>query len=144
MAMRHMGTGKAPSTGTLSNGRMQLRFTILVLLTLLLPAALPGPAWAEKKEEGAFVAMDTLTATVIAGNGRHQIMTVQAGVDAPDKALRDYAVKVTPRLRGRLRPGACSSTPAAWFPARRRTRTTWRAGCRKPPTGCWAGPAASS
>ncbi len=113
---------------------MQLRFTILVLLTLLLPAALPGPAWAEKKEEGTFVAMDTLTATVIAGNGRHQIMTVQAGVDAPDKALRDYAVKVTPRLEdayvqvlqlyaGGLVPGA---PPDADYVARRLQEATDR------------------
>ena len=69
-----MGPGKAPSTGAPSNGRMRLRFTTLVLLALLLPAALPGPARAEKKEEGTYVAMDTLTATVPAGNGRHQFL----------------------------------------------------------------------
>ena len=78
---------------------MRLRFTTLVLLALLLPAALPGPARAEKKEEGTYVAIDTLTATVLADNGRHQTMTVQAGVDVPDTPLRDYANKVTPRLQ---------------------------------------------
>jgi hypothetical protein len=93
-----MGAGKAPSTGAPSNGRMRLRLPPLVLLSLLLPAALPGPALAEKKQEGAYVVIDTLTATV-PSPGRHQIMTVQAGVDAPDKALHDYAEKVTPRLR---------------------------------------------
>lgn len=94
-----MGAGKAPSTGAPSNGRMRLRFAPVLLLALLLPAALPGPALAEKKEEGSYVAIDTLTATVMAGNGRHQIMTVQAGVDVPDKALHDYAEKLTPRLQ---------------------------------------------
>ena len=129
-----MGAGKAPSTGAPSNGRMQLRFAALVLLALLLPAALPGPARAEKKEEGTFVAIDTLTATVVAGAGRHQIMTVQAGVDAPDKALHDYAVKVTPRLQdayiqvlqlyaGGLVPGA---PPDADYVARRLQEATDR------------------
>ena len=78
---------------------MRLRFAPVVLLALLLPAALPGPALAEKKEEGTYVQIDTLTATVLAGNGRRQIMTVQAGVDVPDKALRDYTQRVTPRLQ---------------------------------------------
>jgi hypothetical protein len=111
---------------------MRLRFTTLVLLALLLPAALPGPARAEKKEEGTYVAIDTLAATVIAGNGRHQILTVQAGVDAPDKALHDYAVKVTPRLQdayvqvlqlyaGGLTPGA---PPDADYVARRLQEAT--------------------
>jgi hypothetical protein len=78
---------------------MRLRFTPVVLLALLLPIALAGPALADNREEGTYVAVDTLTATVLADNGRHQTMTVQAGVDVPDTALRDYAVKVTPRLQ---------------------------------------------
>ena len=77
---------------------MQLRFTSLVLLSLLLPAALAGPARAEKKEEGTYVSIETVAAATL-GGGRHQIVTMQAGVDVPDKALHDYAEKVTPRLR---------------------------------------------
>ncbi len=65
--------------------------------------ALLGPALAvaaeKKSDKGSYVAIDTLTATVLAGNGRHEVMTVQSGVDAPDPALRDYVEKVTPRLR---------------------------------------------
>ena len=129
-----MGTGKAPSTGAPSNGRMRFRFAPVVLLALLLPAALPGPALAEKKEEGTYVAVDTLTATVMADNGRHQTMTVQAGVDVPDAALRDYAIKVTPRLQdayaqvlqiyaGGLVPGA---PPDADYLARRMQEATDR------------------
>lgn len=132
MAKGHMGRGKAPSTGAPSNGRMRLCFPPLVLLALLLPAV---PATAgEKKEESAYVAVDTLTATVLASNGRHQIMTVQAGVDAPDKALHDYVQKVTPRLRdaytqvlqlyaGGLVPGA---PPDADYIARRLQEATDR------------------
>ena len=75
---------------------MRIRLTPVLLLALLVPAA----AFAgDKKEEGTYVAIDTLTATVMAGNGRHQVMTVQAGVDAADPALHAYAQKVTPRLR---------------------------------------------
>jgi hypothetical protein len=113
---------------------MRLRFAPLVLLALLLPAALPGPALAEKKEEGTYVAVDTLTATVLAGNGRHQTMTVQAGVDVPDNALHDYAEKLTPRLQdayvqvlqvyvGGLVPGA---PPDADYVARRMQEATDR------------------
>ena len=114
---------------------MKLRFTRLVLLSLLLPAAVAGPARAaEKKEEGTYVSIETLTATVLAGNGRHQIMTVQAGVDAPDKALHDYIEKDTPRLRdayaqalqvyaGGLAPGA---PPDADYVARRLQEATDR------------------
>jgi len=113
---------------------MRLRLSPLVLLALLLPAALPGPAFAEKKEEGAYIAIDTLTATVLAGNGSHQIMTVQAGIDVPNKALHDYAAKLTPRLQdayvqtlqlyaGGLVPGA---PPDADYVARRLQEATDR------------------
>jgi hypothetical protein len=67
-----------------------------LLLLLLVPAAASAT---EHKENGTYVSIDTLTATVLATNGRHQIVTVQAGVDCPDQALHDYAEKVTPRLR---------------------------------------------
>jgi hypothetical protein len=113
---------------------MRIRLSPPLLLALLLAGALPGPAFAEKKEEGAYVAIDTLTATVMAGDGRHQVMTVQAGVDAPDPALHAYAEKVTPRLRdaytqvlqlyaGGLTPGA---PPDADYVARRLQEATDR------------------
>ena len=74
--------------------------TVLTLALLGAAAVLPArAAAAEKKEKGSYVAVDTLTATVLAGNGRHQVMTVQSGVDAVDPALHDYVQKVTPRLR---------------------------------------------
>jgi hypothetical protein len=75
---------------------MRRAFALALCLPLLVPAASVA---GEKKEKGSFVSIDTLTATVLAGNGRHQVMTVQSGVDCPDHALHDYAEKVTPRLR---------------------------------------------
>jgi hypothetical protein len=72
-----------------------------LILTLCLAFLAPAAALAAEKnqDKGSYVSIDTLTATVLAGNGRHQVMTVQSGVDAPDPALRDYVEKDTPRLR---------------------------------------------
>ena len=78
---------------------MRRALTTVFVLTLLAPAAAFA---AEHKEKGTFISVDTLTATVMSPGGRHQIMTVQSGVDCPDPALRDYAEKVTPRLRDAL------------------------------------------
>jgi hypothetical protein len=66
------------------------------LLALLLPA--PALA-AESRGAESYVAIDTLAATVMTDSGRHLVMTVQAGVDAPDPVLHAYLEKVTPRLR---------------------------------------------
>lgn len=75
---------------------MRRAFTVGLCLVLLTSA----PAFAaENKDKGSYVPIDTLTATVLAGNGRHQVMTVQSGVDAHDPALRSYVEKVTPRLQ---------------------------------------------
>ncbi len=109
---------------------MRLRLSLAVLLALLF--ALPGPAFAEKQEKSTYVPIDTLTANVIAPNGRHQVVTVQVGVDAPNPALHDYVEKVTPRLRdaytrelqlyaGGLVPGA---PPDADYVARRLQEAT--------------------
>jgi len=75
---------------------MRIRLAPLVLLALLVPGASFA---AESKEKGTYVAIDTLTATVPGGGGRRQVMTVQAGIDCPQPALRAYAEKDTPRLR---------------------------------------------
>ena len=101
-----------------------------LILALLASALLSPPALAAeggKKDKSSFVAIDTLTAMVMAANGRKQVMTVQAGVDAPDPALRALADSAQPRLRdayvqvlqiyaGGLRPGA---PPDADYVARR-------------------------
>jgi hypothetical protein len=75
---------------------MRRSITLGLCLAFLVPAAaLAG----ETKDKGTYIAIDTLTATVLAGNGRREVMTVQAGVDAQDPKLHDYAEKVTPRLQ---------------------------------------------
>jgi hypothetical protein len=71
---------------------------LAVLVSGLIPAV--GLAAEEKKKPaGGFVPIDTLTATVIASNGRPEVMTVQCGIDAPDPALHTLADLVQPRLR---------------------------------------------
>ena len=80
---------------------MLARRPVLVLLTVTILSLLGNRAFAAdaKKDKGTFVTIDTLTATVIAPNGRRQVMTIQSGVDAPDPALHAYAELVEPRLR---------------------------------------------
>lgn len=70
-------------------------------LSSLLLGLVPAVSLAAEKsgDKGDYVSIDTLTATVLAGNGRREVMTVQSGVDVPDPALRDYVQKDTPRLR---------------------------------------------
>lgn len=95
---------------------MPIRRALAILLTLCL---LPSAAMADekKKDKGSYVTIDTLTAMVLAPNGRHAVMTVQSGIDAPNPALHALAESDTPRLRdafvqvlqayaGGLQPGA--------------------------------------
>ncbi len=73
-----------------------------LLQTLLVLSLIPAVAHAEddkKKPTGAFVSIGTLTASVLAPNGRREVMTVQSGVDAPDPALFALAGLAQPRLR---------------------------------------------
>ena len=115
---------------------MLIRPALLTLLVAcLIPLALtPAAASADdkKKDKGTYVTIDTLTATVIAANGRHEVMTVQSGVDVPDPVLRVLAEQVQPRLRdaytqalqvyaGGLAPGA---PPDADYMARRMQQAT--------------------
>ena len=127
----HMGRGKPASTEAGDNGGMMIRRALLALLALCL---LPAIARADdkKKDKGTYVTIDTLTATAVAANGRHEVMTVQSGVDVPDPVLRALAEQVQPRLRdaytqvlqiyaGGLPPG---SPPDADYVARRLQQAT--------------------
>ena len=86
---------------------MKTRFSAAVLpilaafgVALAAVAATPAVAGEAKEDKNTtFITIDTLTATVLALNGRHQVMTVQSGIDVPDGKLRAYAEQVTPRLR---------------------------------------------
>jgi hypothetical protein len=78
----------------------------LALAAAFAPAAALSPAVAnaagEQKKKGgglSFIQFDTLTATVIRGDGRRGVMTVDIGVDVPNAALHQRAIISTPRLR---------------------------------------------
>ena len=81
---------------------MRRRHLIAVIgLAGLCPALAAGAGAEERKKGGGetFIQLQTLTATVIRADGRRGVMTVEAGVDVPDDALRDRADQSTPRLR---------------------------------------------
>ena len=77
------------------------------LILVLAIAALAAPATAlaaeqpEKKKGGgiSYIQFATLTATVIKGNGRRGVLTVDAGVDVPNAGLRARVNLLEPRLR---------------------------------------------
>jgi hypothetical protein len=76
-----------------------------ILISSLLACAVASPALAssgpEKKTTGglSYVVLPTLTASMIRGDGRRRVLTVQAGLDVPDAKLRDRAIASQPRLR---------------------------------------------
>ncbi len=76
------------------------------LCAALAPAALltapVAQAAGEAKKKGGglnFIQFDTLTATVIRGDGRRGVMTVDLGIDVPNAGLHQRAVISGPRLR---------------------------------------------
>jgi hypothetical protein len=83
------------------------RRQLLFALATLAPVAAAQNAWANdppkanlKKGGGTtFVQIQTLTATVTRMGGRRGVMTVDAGLDIPDGALRERAQLSIPRLR---------------------------------------------
>lgn len=80
---------------------------ILVPLLALSAALLAGPAAdaasaaGEKKKGGgaSFIQLPTLTASLMKPNGRRGVLTVEAGLDVQDEALRTRAAQAQPRLR---------------------------------------------
>ena len=97
---------------------MMIRRALIALTVFCLIPGLAAAAEEKKKDnKTTYVPIDTLTAMVMASNGRHAVLTVQSGVDVPDPALNARALSVTPRLRdayvqvlqtyaGGLQPGA--------------------------------------
>jgi hypothetical protein len=77
-----------------------------LLLTLIAFAALPAAAHAsgggdEKKKAGgeSYLPMDVLLGTTVRPDGRRGVLSVECGLDVPDKALRARAEASIPRLR---------------------------------------------
>ena len=73
------------------------------LLALLALAGVAGPIAAyaaEKKRAGgqSFIQLPTLTATVIHPDGSRGVLSVEAGLDAPDPAVQARAEGLMPRL----------------------------------------------
>jgi hypothetical protein len=117
---------------------MQRRTVLLALMLVPSIAAAPSIVWAgeaeEKKKGGGldYIQISPLTATLMRPNGQHGVLTVETGVDVPDKALHKLAEASTPRLRaayanvvmtyaGSLSPG---SPPNADYLSRELQRQT--------------------
>lgn len=74
-----------------------VRIIALISVGLMLAAGAANAA--EKKGGATFVTLPTLTANAIRSDGRRGVLTVEAGIDAPDPATKALAEKSAPRLR---------------------------------------------
>lgn len=73
-----------------------------VLMALATALAAPVGALAaqsHKENTSTYTALDTLTATLVHGDGTRGVLSVQAGLDVPDPKLRKLTAQSTPRLR---------------------------------------------
>ena len=75
-----------------------------VLSLIAFAAALPAAAWAQdekKKKTGGedYLALNTLTGTIIKQGGRRGVLSVDCGLSIPDPKLRQFADLNLPRLR---------------------------------------------
>lgn len=100
--------------------RRKLCALVLALPAALAPAAgLAAPEVVEKKKGGgvSYIQFQTLTATVFRSDGQRGVLTVEAGIDVPDAALRARASLSLPRLRAAyvqvLETYAAGLTPGA-------------------------------
>lgn len=100
--------------------RRQFCALMIALAASATPLAASAAASTEEKKKGGgitYIQFHTLTATVFRADGRRGVLTVEAGIDVADQALRDRANISQPRLRaayvqfletyaGSLAPGA--------------------------------------
>ncbi|HET9160639.1 MAG TPA: hypothetical protein VFN88_08505 [Caulobacteraceae bacterium] len=76
------------------------RRLFITLLAFAPSAALAKEGEEKKKGGGAnYIQIPVLTATITRADGRRGVLTVETGVDIPDKKLRELADASTPRLR---------------------------------------------
>ena len=80
---------------------LALAFAAAVAPATALSPVTAAAAGSEKKKGGglSFIQFETLTATVIRGDGRRGVMTVDVGVDVPNAGLHQRAMISMPRLR---------------------------------------------
>lgn len=93
------------------------RHTPLLIAAALMLAPCLSHAAEAAKPKPSFMPIPGLAATIVRAGGGHGVMTVEAGLDIPDPALRTLADQDEPRLRdafavvlqafaGSLPPGA--------------------------------------
>jgi len=77
------------------------RLLFLAGLAFLPLAARAAEDKAARKKGGgeSYIQVQILTATIVRADGRRGVMTVECGLDVPDRALRERADASTPRLR---------------------------------------------
>jgi len=81
---------------------MHRRALLYAGLALALPAgAFASEKKAEKKKGGgeAYIQLGAVTATTVRGDGRRGVLTVETGLNVPDKTLRARAEASAPRIR---------------------------------------------
>jgi hypothetical protein len=76
-----------------------MRRRLILLAAALLLAASPAAASETKRTESPYVGLQTMTATIIRPDGRRGVLTVDAGLDASDPAVRARVGQSIPRLR---------------------------------------------
>ena len=81
--------------------RRQLARLALLAAVLAPTAAVAAESGEKKKKTGglSYIPLDAVTATAIRADGRRGVLTVETGIDIPDPALHDKAIKLMPRLR---------------------------------------------
>ena len=73
---------------------------VAVALVAAAAPAVAGEAASRKKGGGeSFIALPALNASILRTSGRHGVLSVEAGLDIHDAALRIRAQKSLPRLR---------------------------------------------
>ena len=98
----------------------RLRAAALPALAALLLTC-GSAAAAERKKGGGegFLQLPALNASILRSSGRHGVLSVEAGLDIPDAALRGRAEKSMPRLRdayARFLTGYAQALPAGGAP----------------------------
>lgn len=84
----------------------------LLSLAALAPAALAAPARASSSEGGStaaaasYFSLPVVTATILQGDGRRGVLSIETGLDVPDAALRTRAQQSAPRLRAAFNTAA--------------------------------------
>ena len=77
------------------------RLLLCTLLSLAVAAPAAAAEHAERKKGGglSYTQFPALTATIVRPNGRRGVLSVEAGIDCPDPAVKARADLLEPRLR---------------------------------------------